>query len=326
MNDKNQKQRKSKGLMGHLALAVRMLLLLPGLVLFSACNDWNEPTSLNIDLQHAKEQNPVLWARYMESLRVYKLERAHYLTYGNFANGSEKPKNEGNYLRSLPDSLDMVSLANSENITAYDREDIPALQEKSTKVLYLVDYAAKADKLADAAALGAWLDKAVAAATELHLDGFAFNGLPNYGGTDAEQAASKEAAKLIVSKLSAFGKTLVFEGNPAFIDAADLAKIDCFVLDTSGIATAVNLKLYVTNAIETYALPLQKVILAAKKGNTLIDEENKKQDAVEDMTNRVISLGPVAGLAIYALGDDYYSADKDYPTCRSAIQAMNPAE
>ncbi|UVQ23072.1 hypothetical protein NXX60_01720 [Bacteroides thetaiotaomicron] len=48
------------------------------------------------------------------------------------------------------------------------------------------------------------MDKAVATATELKLDGFAFNGLPSYGGTDAEQAARKEAARLIVSKLSHF--------------------------------------------------------------------------------------------------------------------------
>ena len=61
----------------------------------------------------------------------------------SFENGTEQSKNEGAYLRSVPDSLDIVTLANSENITAYDREDIPSLQEKSTRVLYLVDYAKK---------------------------------------------------------------------------------------------------------------------------------------------------------------------------------------
>ena len=190
------------------------LFLLLILILSASCSDWNDIEAVDIDPQHAKDQNPELWARYMESLRIYKQERTHYITYGSFDNSTEQPKNEGAYLRSVPDSLDIVTLANSENITAYDREDIPSLQEKSTRVLYLVDYAKKMTELADAAALSTWLDKAVATATELKLDGFAFNGLPSYGGTDAEQAARKEAARLIVSKLSAFGKTLVFEGDP----------------------------------------------------------------------------------------------------------------
>ena len=202
------------------------LFLLLILILSASCSDWNDIEAVDIDPQHAKDQNPELWARYMESLRIYKQERTHYITYGSFENGTEQSKNEGAYLRSVPDSLDIVTLANSENITAYDREDIPSLQEKSTRVLYLVDYAKKMTELADAAALSTWLDKAVATATELKLDGFAFNGLPSYGGTDAEQAARKEAARLIVSKLSAFGKTLVFEGDPAFVDAADLSKLD----------------------------------------------------------------------------------------------------
>ena len=302
------------------------LFLLLILILSASCSDWNDIEAVDIDPQHAKDQNPELWARYMESLRIYKQERTHYITYGSFYNRTEQPKNEGAYLRSVPDSLDIVTLANSENITAYDREDIPSLQEKSTRVLYLVDYAKKMTELADAAALSTWLDKAVATATELKLDGFAFNGLPSYGGTDAEQAARKEAARLIVSKLSAFGKTLVFEGDPAFVDAADLSKLDYVVLNTTDIENAVNLKLHVVNILETYALSKEKLLLAAKIGGKLTDEDLNKLDAVTEMTNRVISLGPLGGLAIYALGDDYYQAKMNYQTSRMAIQTMNPSK
>lgn len=301
------------------------IFLLLALVLNASCSDWNDIEAVDIDPQHAKDQNPELWARYMESLRIYKLERPHFISYGSFSNGAEESKNEGAYLRSLPDSLDFVVLANSEHITAYDREDIPLLKEKSTRVLYLVDYVAKMSELADAAALGAWLDKAVVAVTELGLDGFAFNGLPLYGGTDAEQAARKEAARLIVSKLSAANKLLIFEGDPAFVDAADLDKLDYVVLNTANIDNAVNLKLQVANVIDNYALPKEKLLLAAKIGNKLVDEENVKQDAVTNMVDRVVSLGPVGGLAIYSLGDDYYQPKMNYQTCRTAIQAMNPS-
>lgn len=301
------------------------LFLLLALVMTASCSDWNDIETVGIDNQHAQDQNPELWARYLESLRVYKKERPHYITYASFANGIKSPVDEGDFLRSLPDSLDIVTLANAENMTSFDREDIPVLQEKSTRVLYLVDYAQKQPELTDAASLNAWLDKAVATATELNMDGFAFNGILNYGGSEAEQTAQKEAAKQIVSKLSATGKLLVFEGDPAFVDAADLSKLNYLVLNTANIEDAVRLKLHVTAMITAYALPKEKVILAAKIGLVLDDENLEPQDAVLEMTNRVVSLGPLCGLAIYAIGDDYYHAQMDYQVSRTAIQTMNPS-
>ena len=306
-----------------------MACLLMGVVtggcLFTSCNDWTDPEEVDYTTQEPKEQNPELWARYMESLRVYKRERPHYIAYAHFDNG-QPSKNEGSFLRSLPDSLDMVTIANAENITDYDREDIPTLQEKSTRVLYHVDYAAKMPELANAAALGAWLDKAVATATELQLDGFSFSGVPLYAGDEAEQAARKEAARLIVSKLSATGKMLVFEGDPAFVDAGDLSKLSYIVLNTAEITDAVTLKLLVSNAIETYTLPKDKLLLGAEIGAILTDENKNKLNAVTEMTNRIVSLGPLSGLAIYAIGKDYYSAETNYPVCQMAIQMMNPSK
>lgn len=302
------------------------LFLLLALLLTASCSDWKDIESLDIVPQHAKDQDPELWARYMESLRTYKQERPHYITYCSFDNGIEQSKNEGAYLRSLPDSLDIVTLANSENITAYDREDIPLLQEKSTKVLYLVNYATRMSEFTDAATLGVWLDKAVATVAELKLDGFAFNGLPLYGGTESEQVARKEAAKLIVSKLSATGKMIIYEGDPAFVDATDLDKLDYIVLNTSEIDNVSDLKLLVASALNNKAIPKEQLLLAAKIDNQITNENGKKQDAVTEMTDRVASLGPLAGLAIYSIGDDYYHAKISYEVTRRTIQMMNPSK
>lgn len=109
------------------------LFLLLALLSIASCNDWKNIESVDIAPQNAKDQNPELWARYMESLRVYKQERPHYITYSSFDNGAEESKNEGAYLRSLPDSLDIVTLANSENISTYDREDTPYYRRKVQK-------------------------------------------------------------------------------------------------------------------------------------------------------------------------------------------------
>ena len=44
------------------------LFLLLILILSASCSDWNDIEAVDIDPQHAKDQNPELWARYMESV------------------------------------------------------------------------------------------------------------------------------------------------------------------------------------------------------------------------------------------------------------------
>lgn len=301
-------------------------ILLALLIVAASCTEI-EPVRL--DYQSAAQQNPELWVRYMQSLRTYKLESDHYIAYGSFDCGVQNSVNEGDYLRSLPDSLDFVALANAENLTQYDREDIPALQEKSTRVLYKLDYAAKMAELKDEAALKSWLDKAVTAAMELGVDGFAFTGIPLYGGTEDEMNARKAAAKTITDKLSATGKILVFEGDPAFVANADcLDKLDYAVLNTADITHSVALTLHVENILTAYGdkLPKEKIILAAKIDGQIVNEENRKVDAVLDMTDRVPAPGPVAGMAIYNMSEDYFPDRIGWQTVRTAIQLLNPAK
>lgn len=306
---------------------LRCGLLLMSFVLPTSCSDWNEPEPLNLDINSAKDQNPELWARYMQVLHTYKQSK-HFIAYARFDNSIENTLNEGNYLRSLPDSLDIVTLSNPDRFSDYDREDIPLLQEKSIRVLYLVDYAAQAANLTDVTTLGAWLDKVIATANEFRLDGFAFTGIPLYGGTDAELAAHKEKARLLISKLSiAVGqdKLLVLEGDPAFVDDADLDKLDYVVLNTAELFNVTDLKLQIAGVLSNGKLPKDKLLLAARMGEQIADETSVKQDAVTLMTDRVASLGPLGGLGIYAIGKDYYSSVMNYEITRKAIQLMNPS-
>lgn len=307
---------------------LRYGLLLIILVLPTACNDWNEPEPVNLDINSAKEQNPELWARYMKVLHTYKQSK-HYITYARFDNSIEKPVNEGSYLRSLPDSLDIVTLSSPDKISDYDLEDIPLLQEKSIRVLYLIDFTAQETTFTDIAAWGIWLDKAVATVNELKLDGFAFTGTPLYSGTDAELAAHKEKSRLMVSKLSAAAgqnKLLVLEGNPAFVDDVDLDKLNYVVLNTADLTNVTDLKLQIAGVLANDKLPKDKLLLAARIGEQMTDETSIKQDAVTLMTDRVASLGLLGGLGIYAIGGDYYSSKMNYEITRTAIQQMNPSK
>lgn len=133
---------------------------------------------------------------------------------------------------------------------------------------------------------------------------------------------------MIVSRLSAAAsgdKLLVLDGDPAFVETSDIEKLDYIVLNTVDITNVTTLKLLVTGLLDNQSLPKEKLLLAAKINNQIIDETNVKQDAVTVMTERVVSLGPLGGLAIFATGDDYYQTKMHYAITRTAIQLMNPS-
>lgn len=91
--------------------------------------------------------------------------------------------------------------------------------------------------------------------------------MPLYSGTEAELAARKEAAKLIVSRLSAAAsgdKLLVLDGDPAFVETSDIEKLDYIVLNTVDITNVTTLKLLVTGLLDNQSLPKEKLLLAAK--------------------------------------------------------------
>ena len=165
--------------------------------LFSvSCNDWTEMESVTQKTQRPNEQDPELWAQYTAALREYK-QSEHTLVFASFANGAPVATSEKDCLRSLPDSLDVVSLTNADNFSEFDREDLAVLKEKGIRAVYFVDYASRSTEFADMTALGAYLDKVVARTRELNLDGLSFSGIPVFG-SDTEQAAQKAVAALFI--------------------------------------------------------------------------------------------------------------------------------
>ena len=128
-------------------------------------------------------------------------------------------------MRCLPDSLDIVTLTNADNFSKFDAEDMDVMREKGTKVLYQVDYAARAEEFADMQALDAYLDQVVAAVAANGMDGYSFTTNPL-----ATDATARIVEKLAAAKSE--GQLLVFEGNPLSLAAADRPKVDFIALDT----------------------------------------------------------------------------------------------
>ena len=283
-----------------------------------SCSDWTEMETVDNTVSKPWEQDPTLWADYTAALRAYK-QSEHYLSYARLYNSPAQATSEQDFMRCLPDSLDIVTLTNADNFSAYDAEDMAVMREKGTRVLYQVDYAGRKAEFADAAARKTYLDGVIAAVAAHGLDGYSFTADP----LDAAATA------LIVATLSAAktdGQLLVFEGNPLSVAAADRDKLDYVVLDTEKAENTTDVRLQVLNATGYAGIPANRLLLAAEIDAPLQDADRTEYAAVELMARCVVEYGPLAGFAAYNIAGDYYHADRNYSTIREAIQTLNPSK
>ena len=295
-----------------------MILPLVVLLLGASCSDWTETEAIENTVYKPWEQDPALWADYMAALRAYKASE-HYLSYARLHNSPSPAASEQDFMRCLPDSLDIVTLTNADNFSAYDAEDMAAMHEKGTKVLYQVDYAARKAEFSGEAALKTYLDGVIAAVAANGLDGYSFTADPLDAAATATIVATLSAAR-------SDGQLLVFEGNPLSVAEADRAKLDFVVLDTEKAENTTEVQLLVLNATGYAGIAPEKLLLAAEIDAPLQDEDRTEYAAVELMARCVVEYGPLAGFAAYNIAGDYYHAEMNYQTIRMAIQTLNPSK
>lgn len=295
-----------------------MILPLVVLLLGASCSDWTETEAIENTVYKPWEQDPALWADYTAALRAYK-QSEHYLSYARLYNSPAQAASEQDFMRCLPDSLDIVTLTNADNFSAYDAEDMAVMREKGTKVLYQVDYAARKAEFADAAALASYLDGVIASVAAHGLDGYSFT-------TDPLDAAATASIVATLSAAKTDGQLLVFEGNPLSVAAADRDKLDYVVLDTEKAENTTDVRLQVLNATGYAGIPANRLLLAAEIDAPLQDADRTEYAAVELMARCVVEYGPLAGFAAYNIAGDYYHADRNYSTIREAIQTLNPSK
>ena len=175
-----------------------LFLLLGVLFGLAACNDWTEMEAVDNNVKKPWEQDPALWAEYTAALRDYK-KSEHFIVYARLHNSPEPAASEKDFMRCLPDSLDIVALTNADNFSRYDAEDMAVMREKGTKVLWQVDYAGRAAEFADAAKLGAWLDRVVSSvAANGIIIGWYFFGEQNVKALFGHKAVKAYAAIVVV--------------------------------------------------------------------------------------------------------------------------------
>lgn len=294
--------------------------------LAAACSDWTEQETVGLEIDSPKDQDPAKYAAYMEALRKYK-QSDHIRTYGRLNNAPEASVSEKDFLRSLPDSLDFAAFCNSDDMTPYDVEDIPGVQEKGTRVLYYVDYDRLKDRLSDNAALGGYIDGVLAKIAKYGLDGAVLAGNPVMGDGSAAQQA---AARLLVDKLAAVAgpasngsKALLFEGDPTFLADADRSKFDYFVLSTADYDNVSDMLLLIREALDVWGLPASKLFLSTDPSSTILSVDQAKVGALTEVAHLVLSEGPLAGLGIYDIGSDYYDPTYTYKHIGGVIALLN---
>ena len=275
-----------------------------------SCSDWTQTEPLEPVVRYPWQESPQLWEEYKASVREYK-ERDHSIIYARLENSPEKVTNEKHFLRSLPDSLDIVTLTNAAAFSQHDAEDLAWVQSFGTKVLYhIADFSAAEAAISSVKANG--------------LDGFSFTASYKFGDQEHTAAISAMIDRLVSAKSE--GQLLVFEGNPLAIPADKRESIDDYVLNCVDYEKIHNINLGVYEAVEKCGLPAEKILLSAKVGAIIEDESKSKVDALSEMTERVVTYGNLGGLAVYDIEKDYYHYDGNYVALRGAIQTLNPSK
>ena len=288
-------------------MKLNLLIGIFGVLALTACDADIEPVDQQLVMP--EEQNPAQWEQYITALKAYK-SGEHYTIYARFDNAPEKITSEKNCLRSMPDSLDFVALTNP--LSKYDREDLPGVQAKSTKVLLVVD-------CSDPTTAVQKVDDAITSVSVDGLDGIVIS----YSGPVSDAARTAETT--IAAKLNAWGKTAVFEGNTAFVASENRDKYARYILDVTSLETVFSLRSEVDYAVNRLGIPIEKLLLATSPSATIADESLTYQSAIAEVARCVMAYGPMGGLAIYDISDDYYSASINYPLTKAAINLLNPA-
>lgn len=276
----------------------------------TSCDDWTEMEIHETDVNGAKEQNPEQYAVYTQNLRAYKATK-HAVVYARLDNAPDKATSEKFFLRSLPDSIDIVSMRNADRLTDFDREDMAMVRaDYGTRVLYYVD-CTPGDKL----------NAAIASAAEAVRAG-------TFDGITLASSAAVDAATL-KSLTDALGQTpclLVFEGTPSLLPEAQRSLFSYFVLDISEAADDYDIETEVRLATGYGNTAAGHLLLAVTPEGTLTDYNGVTRSAIAGAAHSALHMEtPLGGIAIYNISDDYYDADIIYKQTRGGIQFLNPA-
>ncbi len=269
----------------------------------ASCSDWTDMEIHDSHVTSRPEQDPQGYADYTRGLREFKAS-AHRIAYACLDNAPDRSVSERDFLRSLPDSLDLVAMRNADRLSAADVADMTFVRaDYATRVLYRVDAAKGAQAVADAAAAvrsGAFDGMVLASATSVPDDMAALvSGLPG---------------------------VLLFEGTPSLLPASACDAFDWFIIDASAAKDSYDIETAVRYSVAYAGIPAGKILLGVVPGASITDADGVTRNSLAGAAYAAnVTAGGLAGFAVNNVGADYYDADIIYKRLRGGIQLLNPA-
>lgn len=332
-------------------------------ILFS-CSDWTDTESLDIHIPTIEEQNPELYARYVQSLNEYKASE-HKVVIASVNNLSTMPSSRSQRLVDMPDSLDYICLNNILAVNEMNVSEMNEVRKLGTKVLGLIDFdtmesAWKAilDEEANAATNGddtegeepadnearfieycqSEVAKRISAGNALGVDGF----IANFTGFDLnvllEEGIAAETARQaaffdgIANWKASSNKTLMFKGVPQNVINKTLLS-DCqYIILSAHSAKNLSQMSYLALMASVTGVPTDRFVIGVTTpyttpSSTVNGELTGGASAIVGAAQWAIA-GTAdftkAGISIDNAEKDYYNVSKIYTNIREAINVLSP--
>ena len=332
-----------------------MLLSILAAILMVSCDDWTEVETIDLNKADVAEENPELYAQYLENLREYK-ESDHVLVYAWVDNSEKKPYTRAHHITDLPDSVDIIGLMHPDKLASWELEDISKVRsEKGTKVIYTIDFetikAAYNAKLELATEeepvalefldfLTDSLEYSLSLVNKYNYDGICIG----YAGKSRIHMRPDELKQYIENETAFInimrdwkrrnpGKITIYEGKPQNLIDSSLLD-DCLSILISGKTATAKDEL-------TYTLLLANIDNIAKDRFGMVvmaidlNDPNKTIGYFADGTVTMEGLAdwaPVShggikvnAVGVYNVSTDYHTTVKDYYYLRKIISSVNPS-
>lgn len=330
---------------------------------FIGCSEWTEQESLTIKKPDIEEQNPALYAEYLENLKQYK-NLDHKIVCAWFDNEVKTPATRAHHLDAIPDSVDVVFLMYPDGLADWEISEMEAIRNnKGTRTLYTISYpevetlyqaavdaeleeaeVSETETAGFAAYLAASVNDKLALADKYNYDGICvlYKGSNLTYLTESEYAEYETLQEVFFSPVSQWyvahqDKILMFEGYPQnIVDKDFLSSCKYIIINNTQSTSSYQLTFNVKMAMKD-GVPTDRFIVSVSacsldpddvKTGYFTDQTGNAVRALTEAANWVITSDPdfnKAGMGIYDIQNDYYNTSLDFEYTRKAIEIMNPS-
>lgn len=344
--------------MNNRAKFIIMLFFTVGL-LSGACDDWSAIESVDINQTDSKEQNPELYATYLENLRQYKTGVPHKQVYAWFDNSVKETYSRGQHYTFIPDSIDVVSIMYPDQLSEWELQEIESVRkDKNTRFIYSIGYEALEEihaKMVENANTeegnGETVEEPVDFITFMVdtvqqalsvMKKYGYDGISiAYEGQEYSRLNSKELQEYKKKEKAFIGmiaswrgrhpeKILVFEGKPQnLVENSILADCDHILVTSDVIKDKYNIRKVIKDA-SVRGVPVDKLGIIVYVPS--LDPQDTQRGYFSDgecalpAVARWISIpenDDLIGIGIYDLNSDYYNPDFVYKHTRESIAILN---